>query len=346
MRKLFTLIVLALAGVGSAEADLVLRGNFVDDFATSYTFTNNQVTLNLDACTTYQFKIVNDGTWEGNNGTMTWKNCSLWDFKEKEENETRGNCSLSTTIAGAYTFTYSYDSENSVDRISVTYPESPSSVTFYLSLKNLSNWTYTGEDAPYVYFLSSNTWSDGKGISLTGKYGTKMSKVSDGLYRATFTTTNIEERIVFTKNNQDNYNNIYDTEAIYRGDCSPGTIYFESDRTVSNELNNTTYRSKGTWYNYPTYARTGLATGSYYTLCLPFDATIEGATAYSVAGKVSGGIGISYVGTSLTAGTPYVIKATATSLTATYSGTPAESPVSATALVGKYDLYKWLCFSL
>ncbi len=80
-------------------------------------------TLNLNA-DTYKFKIIADGTWYGNDGTIvdtTTATSSVgW-----EMNETAGDCTLEAT-GGAYTFTYNASTKMLV----VTYKSVTYTVTF------------------------------------------------------------------------------------------------------------------------------------------------------------------------------------------------------------------------
>jgi hypothetical protein len=99
--------------------------------------------------------------------------------------------------------------------------------------------------------------------------------------------------------------------------------------TVSVTLNSCSYYYGGSWHAYPSYTRTGLSEGKYGTLCLPFDATVEGATVFEIASTVKEnnvvtGINITPV-TNLVAGKGYITKATGSSFTATFSGNYTET---------------------
>lgn len=89
---------------------------------------------------------------------------------------------------------------------------------------------------------------------------------------------------------------------------------------------------------YPTTYERDLAIGAYGTICLPVEATVSGATLYTIK-EISGGkLVITEAGTSLTKGTPYIYKATAATQTFTlnnssYDGTAA---AAVNGLVGKY----------
>lgn len=73
--------------------------------------TNASIVLNLGKGT-YKFKIMDNGTWLGNNGTIN-NTISGWTFVNSD-----GDCTLKVNIAGDYTFTWAI----STKKLSVTYP--------------------------------------------------------------------------------------------------------------------------------------------------------------------------------------------------------------------------------
>ena len=73
--------------------------------------TTASIILNLTAGE-YKFKIVDNGSWLGNNATID-KTISEWTFAGDQ-----GDCPLKATIAGDYTFTWAI----STKKLSVTYP--------------------------------------------------------------------------------------------------------------------------------------------------------------------------------------------------------------------------------
>ena len=72
---------------------------------------NASIVLNLGKGT-YKFKIMDNGTWLGNNGTIN-NTISGWTFVNSD-----GDCTLQVNIAGDYTFTWAI----STKKLSVTYP--------------------------------------------------------------------------------------------------------------------------------------------------------------------------------------------------------------------------------
>ena len=109
----------------------VLKGTFVDDFATAYDFTKKSgestgkvayTTVELVANTEYQFKVVENGSnWYGNNNSdEEWwikQTVENWDFY----NNNTGNCHMKTGLAGTYTFKIDYSGSN--PKVSVIYPK-------------------------------------------------------------------------------------------------------------------------------------------------------------------------------------------------------------------------------
>ena len=81
------------------------------------------------------------------------------------------------------------------------------------------------------------------------------------------------------------------------------------------------------------YTRTGLASGKYGTICLPYAVTaVSGATFYQIDSKTATEINLSEVATPV-AGTPYIFQASGDSFTATLSGN-FTAATSATGLIG------------
>lgn len=104
----------------SQDMDLLIKLGATENIysfsqGSGYTLT---ATVNLAAETTYEFKLhqTQEGSsngWWGNSGTMTSLDCTSWNMADGSN-----NCHITTTYAGAYTFTYNY----TTDRLSVTYP--------------------------------------------------------------------------------------------------------------------------------------------------------------------------------------------------------------------------------
>ena len=98
-------------------------------------------------------------------------------------------------------------------------------------------------------------------------------------------------------------------------------VWFSCGQTYdSNNSNN--YKAKFTIAS--SYTRENLTVGNFGTICLPYAATVTGATVFEITGKVMEGNTLKGINLSsvdnLVAGRAYIFKATGTTLTATLSG--------------------------
>ena len=96
-----------------AGSMLVNNGNWVLQDMTVDANNTNSITVSLEANTTYDFKIIVDGNWYGNTGTMTYGNSTGWTMSTSD-----GNCKITTAEAGNYIFTY----DVCTAKLTVTYP--------------------------------------------------------------------------------------------------------------------------------------------------------------------------------------------------------------------------------
>ena len=87
-------------------------GNWSD---TKREFIDGSKTVDLTAGTTYEFKLVKDSTWYGNNDPITDS------VTDKVFTTGGGNCKITPSITGTYTFTINTTSTN--PKLSVTYPQ-------------------------------------------------------------------------------------------------------------------------------------------------------------------------------------------------------------------------------
>ena len=94
-----------------------VMGDFVDDWKTPFVMTiaddykTASITIALGV-KTYNFKVIEGDSWLGNTGTIT-KTVSGWTFEDG-----KGNCKITTTLAGNYIFTWNFET----NKLSVTYP--------------------------------------------------------------------------------------------------------------------------------------------------------------------------------------------------------------------------------
>ena len=140
------------------------------------------VTVELsEANTTYEFKIVNDGNWLGNTGTIV-ESINGWTFPNGDD-----NCEIKTTYAGYYTFTWNLEAAD--QQLSVAYPVpsvediiapnmSKTEVnrgfgTPFTLLEDLVNYEYTFtidnyKGGAFVYGSEFKITGDINGLSATG----------------------------------------------------------------------------------------------------------------------------------------------------------------------------------
>ena len=96
---------------GGSSTTYYLKGSF-NGWNTSNPFSNGICTISLSANTTYTFKIQDSNdSWYGNTGTIE-ASITGWTF------DADANCTLKTSIAGDYKFTWHEDTK----KLDVTYP--------------------------------------------------------------------------------------------------------------------------------------------------------------------------------------------------------------------------------
>ena len=334
MKKLLLLTLVLLGGFSTVSAEDVVKIKGTWDGWTLHTMTNTSgniysISLTLSGTGTYQFGIDVNGSFYKNNGTMYWYNCTNWEFSTSASNCT---INLADTGSGSYTFVW----DNSTKKLSVTYPNLET-VYFY----NNHNWPNV-----FVYFLGSEYWDSNtnKGSGSKGrKNAYEMTQMgTSSIYQFTYPTGFSSAYIAFLKNRQDSYEYFWDTEAVYKNNFNSSKPLYVPNTTdpinlnyTNNDTKWTAYWNTGEWHAYPTYTRS-TTVNKFGTICLPFNATVEGATVYSLDSKVMDGSNLKGVNLSvvenLVAGTSYIFKATETTLTATYSG--SYSDAIAGAMVG------------
>lgn len=141
--------------IGQMWADMYLAGSMNDWAQTDATkFVDNKIEVTLAAETTYEFKIVDSGTWRSFDGSFS--NTSL-NYVLDKENVEGYNISITTGEAGTYIFQYSwYDSKH---HLSVYYPQArlkKNTVLYFDGRNSTKGWgTYTwGARFFYKYYDS------------------------------------------------------------------------------------------------------------------------------------------------------------------------------------------------
>ena len=288
-----------------------IKGSW-DNWQTKKEFVNGQLTIDINSGNYHEFKIEVGGALYGpqNSGaTMFWNNCTNWTLSS-----TSNNCYLQTSAFGTYTFTLA-ESKN----VSVTFPSyTPNEIYLYNNL-GLSA-------APYAYILQGDNWGDKGSGSNNQPKGVTMTQVGESnVWKAEYPAGAHHNYIAFTQDLMDGYNNFNSGKAVYRGDLPTTSSVFVPNTSTSDSKNGTTYYNNGEWHAYPTFTRT-VTEGNFGTICLPFDATVTGATIYEITSAVKNGSGnltainLTETSSNLTGGKAYIFKATASNLVATYSG--------------------------
>lgn len=310
MKKLILMLLLVVGGVNVASADNYVKGSWDWDNPTIFTFTDGfgTATVTLEANTTYAFGIMDGSTFFKNEGTMTESNCKNWGFRTDSN-----NAQITTTTAGAYTFKIHW--VGSTPYVSVFYPAQPKE--FIVHFKNTANWSKV-----YAYRFLAGTESHeanfpGKEIS--------ENPNNPGYYDVTFSDT--YNRIVFSAGDNNDSNKSGDV-----------VINFERETWVEDNATTTT-TAPNNWVGYTR----NVTSGNFGTICLPYAATVTGATVFEITSKVMDGsvlkgLNLSSV-SSLVAGKAYIFKATESTLTATYTGSYADA-TEANGMMGNLSASK------
>lgn len=133
--------------------------------------------------------------------------------------------------------------------------------------KKTVDWTNV-----YVHFYKDSYWdnTNGSGSSTDGNCVSTQQMTYDsslGLYKYTYTGTYCEY-ISFTKDEQSNYGNFYNTQAVYRGDfLTSNPIFIPNSGGTTESKNGTTYYTQGQWVSTTTrtvYLATDWATPKAY----------------------------------------------------------------------------------
>ncbi len=186
-------------GGSSTTSSIYLAGSFNGWSTTANQFTvksgtTYECTISLAASTSYTFKVVKDGSWLGNTGTIT-ADVTGWAFTSA------GDCTIKSTIKGDYVFTF----DSSTNKLGVTYPtETPTeppttdpddtSDTFTLYFRDsVTSWEIESDDAKFFAKGNDNvvhemiqTIDTISGTPLWYAEGVATSNTSFTFYRAPY----------------------------------------------------------------------------------------------------------------------------------------------------------------
>ncbi|MBQ9202955.1 MAG: starch-binding protein [Prevotella sp.] len=247
----------------------------------------------MAASTTYEFGFQDGDSFYKNDGTMTESNSIGWGFSTGASN----NAKITTSVAGSYTFKIYWD--NGTPKISVIYP---TATQFVVHFKKGTGWAsvhayrFTKQNG---FTTEEATWPSSNVLSENAN--------NPGYYDVIFTDK--YETIVFNDNGSDTNKS---------GDVA---VNFEYPETwVTDNATIQTIAPEG-WVGYTR----SVTADNFGTICLPFAATVTGATVFKITGQVMTDGNLSAINLEsvdeLEAGKAYIFKATDATLTATYSGT-------------------------
>ena len=320
-----------------------LRGSFVDNFGTDFPFTKKTgestgsiayTTLSLSANTTYTFKVKNGGTWYGNDnssggGTYYIKSSvENWEFKTSD-----GNCYMTSTLAGTYTFKIDYSGTN--PSVSVYYPEVYAVSGDFNSWTETTNLSFSGNDGSYsVSINGSSTNYEFKVIDNSVWYGHSNKTFTATESNVTLTSGSNNIRLKADIYPSGTYTFAYNKSTHKLGVTYPtGYVVTFGKRTGGNtvtaKINNTTSFTSGTkiasgtsvtfsqtakagytfegWYNAAT-GGTKVSSSSTYTTTITAETTIYAnytANQYTVSFNNNGGSGATPGNITVTYGQPY-----------------------------------------
>lgn len=320
MKKLFTLL-LAMAGmVSTASAWNYLKGTFNDWKASAdYCLDNGPVAVYLTASeTAYEFGIDNNGAWKGpNNNASISGTTTLSSFSGS------GNFTLTVSTSGYYVFSTNWDNGLAL------YVSYPNTMVYFCNTLGWEN-----------VYLHDGWWKNDDGASnVNAMRGVKMTAGANNIYSA-YLPSGTFSKVTFTPDKQVNdgegqygagYTNFYNTSVVWNADdFNSSTPLYVPTTTVGATKNECSYYYGGSWHAYPTYTR-DVTPNKFGTICLPFNATLTGATAYKIVSTLGSGdelrgINLEEVD-ALEAGKAYIFQANAdaTTITATYSGSYADA---------------------
>ena len=242
--------------------------NKIEFKKTTVDATTATVTVELTEDQTYKFKIMDNGTWLGNNGTIS-STISGWKFANSE-----GDCTIEANIAGDYTFTWDLETK----KLTVTYPAPTAK---YIYFKNNPGWNKV-----YVYFFKDenfgNLGASSSGLTIADKRVAAMTRIENtDIWQYEYGTTGIipGNVIAFTEASQPNYDNFHNTKAVYRSDFNKKMELFIPQKTSNETKNGTKYYSKGVWMKYN-------ATESGYSLDVTKEQNKPDFTTENVGGYV------------------------------------------------------------
>ena len=171
MKKSIFLFFAAILYAMTANAACYLKGGFnnwntANEMAVSSTTAT--CTIDLAGSTTYEFKIDNNNSWYGLNGTFTATST-------KTLSGSAGNAKITTTIPGTYTFSFN----TSTKKLTVTYPEIPAPHDITVRAQVPAHWT--NDIYAHVWTSENGSGQDVGPLTKNGDYY-EVTKNAGALY--------------------------------------------------------------------------------------------------------------------------------------------------------------------
>ena len=300
MKKLILMLLVLAGGVLNVSATNQLKGSWdswnTHDFAVlendKESVQIETVTVSLSASQTYEFGIQAGSDFYSVNATMTSGNST--DYSLYTGN---ANTKITTGIAGEYVFRLKWYS--GTPHLTVIYP---SSETIVVHFENHDSWAAVAGYRYNEYYGKEMNWP-----------GTQIyaNPLNSNYYDYTITKNNggVYNKFKFNNNNNGNETNAIDIDY----SASEYWVYYSGSTYVASTTPPASFN----------YTR-GVTEGRFGTICLPYAATVTGATVFKITSKVMDGSTLTGINLTsvdaLEAGKAYIFKATGTTLTATLSG--------------------------
>ena len=180
LRVVALLCVLLGVSTSAWGATTSIAGDFNSWNTDTNKFSNGTCTISLNAGT-YQFKIVEDGKWYGNNGTID-NNITNWTFNHDQAcNNNCGNCTIKVSSNGNYTFTWN----ESTNQLSVTFPSGGGSGGDSGGGDTPSSGGHKGTNVGFwdneaCNIKIGNNWNSQSGYGATGNTEIDLGTISGG----------------------------------------------------------------------------------------------------------------------------------------------------------------------
>ncbi len=308
MKKLITLLLLFVGMVSTVSATNYLKGTWDNWIEHEFSLLEKDkekveietVTINLSAGQTYKFGIQAGSDYYGIDATMTSGSSTDYTFYTN-----KGDAQITTGLAGDYVFRLKWYS--GTPHLTVIYPSNEEIVIHF---ENHDSWAAVAGYRYNDFYGKEKNWPGTTmyGNSLnTGYYDYTVKKNNNGIYN----------KFIFNNDNSGSETNAVEIDY-------SASEYWVKYNDSESKYEATTTAPAG-WIGYTR----SVTSGNFGTICLPYAATISGATVFKIVSTVGSGDDLTGINLesvdALEAGKAYIFKATSSTLRATYSGTYTEA---------------------